>query len=321
MSGPTEAPITTSRDKGRPKGYISDYRPRADTLRLIEQVRDVLQEYRAYLPLTVRQIFYRLVGAYGAPKTEKFYRNVVCAHIANARRARLIPFNAIRDDGVMVVDSSEYADADQFFRTVRYMGESYRRDLLVHQPIHMEVWCEAAGMVPQLATVARDYCVPVYSASGFDGLTVKKQLADRICSISKPTIILHLGDFDPSGDAIFNSMAADVKAFVEADRYDARADVQFVRVALTEQQITDHDLPTSPAKPTDSRSRNWQHATCQLEALPPDLLATLLRSEIEGRLDQNQLNADRQAEIEERQTIAFALPAPNRNAGETRGQS
>ena len=57
----------------RPRGWLGDWRPQRKTLLLIEQIQVVLQEYAAHLPLTVRQIFYRLVGAYGYDKTELAY--------------------------------------------------------------------------------------------------------------------------------------------------------------------------------------------------------------------------------------------------------
>ena len=48
----------------RPKGYAS-WKPREDTRRILDQVQDVLETYREYLPLTIRQIFYRLVSGQG----------------------------------------------------------------------------------------------------------------------------------------------------------------------------------------------------------------------------------------------------------------
>lgn len=32
---------------------------------LLDQVREVLTEYKAHLPLSIRQVFYRLVGVHG----------------------------------------------------------------------------------------------------------------------------------------------------------------------------------------------------------------------------------------------------------------
>ena len=165
-------------------------------------------------------------------------------------------------------------------------------------------------MLTQLAAVATPYSVGCFSCSGFDSLTAKKMLASRICEIGKPAVILHLGDYDPSGEALFRAVAEDVAAFVEADRPWATVTVEFRRVALTAEQVRLYDLPTQPPKASDSRSRSWRGATCQLEALPPDVIADLLEAAIVAELDASRLRADVLREAVDRQRIAFALPAP-----------
>ena len=153
--------------------------------------------------------------------------------------------------------------------------------------------------------------MPVYSSGGFDSLTAKKRLADRICAIEQRAIILHLGDFDPSGVSIFDAVAQDVEAFVMADRPHGLVSVEFERVALVEEQVVAYDLPTAPAKASDSRSKNWSGGTCQLEALPPDVIADILKAAIERRIDWVQLGQDQQAEDHDRMLISGLLPAPN----------
>jgi hypothetical protein len=82
----------------RPRGFMAGWEPRASSLALIEHVNAVLDDYAAQVPLTVRQIFYRLVGAYGYEKTEQAYKRL--GELLNkARRARLIDMDVIRDDG------------------------------------------------------------------------------------------------------------------------------------------------------------------------------------------------------------------------------
>ncbi|WP_411726874.1 hypothetical protein [Methyloglobulus sp.] len=39
--------------KGRPRGYI-DWNPRTETQELIQKVKSILIEYKAYLPMTIR---------------------------------------------------------------------------------------------------------------------------------------------------------------------------------------------------------------------------------------------------------------------------
>lgn len=294
----------------RSRGYIAEYRPQKKTVALLAAVDAVLKEYRKHWPLTVRQIFYRLVGAYGFDKSERFY-GTLCHHIANARRARVIPFDAIRDDGVTTYTFEHFADADAFRAMVRKKAENYERDLMADQRHHVEVWCEAAGMLGQLANITERYSIHAYSSSGFDSLTAKKMLADRICRIGRPAVILHLGDYDPSGESMFKVIEEDVGAFVKADRPHGLCRVEFKRVCLTTDQVQEYSLPTAPAKLSDTRSRSWEGETCQLEALAPDQIADLLDTAIRETVDIDRMNANiRLAEAERRQ-LTRLLPAPN----------
>lgn len=303
----TVVDFTAGREKrSRPRGYIANYKPQARTLALLAEVKAVLEEYADYLPLTARQIYYRLIGAYGHPKTEAFYANL-CEHLANARRGGLIPFEAIRDDGVTTINRRYFADEDDFRWHLRNLARGYRRDLMATQPFHVEVWCEAAGMLQQLESVAHRYAIRVFSSGGFDSLTAKKDIADRIIQVGKPAIILHLGDHDPSGESIFRSSAEDVSAFVVADRPNGLVTVEFRRVALTAEQVACYALPTAPAKASDSRSRAWQGGTCQLEALSPRQIADILDDAIRDCLDLSRLEEDRESESDERDRVTRLL--------------
>lgn len=304
------AAITSSRKtvSTRPRGYIEHYSPQQATMALINDAIGVIEEYREHWPLTARQIYYRLIGNRGYAKTEQFYERL-CHHLGNARRARRIPFDAMRDDGVSVMSPGHYAGESGFYAHVQRLAKSYERDKLADQRVYLEVWCEAAGMQPQLAEVAHIYSVPVYSCSGFDSLTAKKWIAERVCTQGKNAIILHLGDYDPSGVAIFDAVAEDVAAFVAADRPHGYCSVAFERVALTADQVRAYELPTAPAKATDSRSKRWSGETCQLEALAPDQIAAFLDQAIRSHLDKDQLRRDRDREKQERQQLTLALPA------------
>lgn len=68
---------------------VRGWNPTAKSRALIDTVLAILAEYAAYLPLTIRQIFYRLVGAHDYEKTEHAYKRLG-ETINRARRARLI---------------------------------------------------------------------------------------------------------------------------------------------------------------------------------------------------------------------------------------
>jgi hypothetical protein len=300
--------ITAGRENGRrrPKGY-ADWRPQRKTVVLLDQVANVLDEYWEHLPLTVRQIFYRLVATFEYEKTERAYTRLAEA-LVRARRARLVEFDAIRDDGIIIHSPIWHEGTLAFWDDVGERIRGYRRDRQEGQGYRLELWCEAAGMAPQLARVAGAFSVPVFSAGGFSSLSAVRLIVDRARERNTPTVLLHVGDYDPSGEAIFESMAADAAAFLEEDRLLHLQQIFPVRVALTATQVTEYDLPTVPAKPSDSRSASWSGDTCQLEALAPDVLAEVVREEILARFDAAKLQAQVEREAADRVELLRALP-------------
>lgn len=294
----------------RPKGY-APWRPQWRTQVLLDQVAAVLEEYDEQLPLTVRQIFYRLVGAYGYEKTERAYGRLA-DHLVRARRARVLPFEAIRDDGVAVIAHDHYAGVEDFHDETGRRARAYRRDRQGGQPVYVELWCEAAGMLHQLDRVALAYSVRVYTTGGFGSLTANYEVAERALARNRPTVILHVGDLDPSGESIFESIVADAAAFVEADRVIALPDVRGVRVALTAEQVEHYELPTAPPKASDSRAASWEGETCQLEALAPDDLAAIVERAIVEQLDAKVYRQQVALEKRERAEL-LALPPGRRH--------
>jgi hypothetical protein len=265
----------------RPKGY-APWAPSPDVQEVLRAVQIVLEEYRDYLPMTNRQIFYRLVGAFGYAKTETAYKRL-CGYLTRARRARIIPFSAIRDDKVSSRASYGYAGLTEFKEGIKASAEFYRLNRLDGQDYDIELWCEAEGMLPQMARVAEPYSVSCYSAGGFLSVTAIKDIANRVAKRGRDTILLHVGDFDPSGESIFDTITDDVTKFVWAMSRDR--DLHTVRVALTIDQVDEYDIPTAPPKPSDSRSARWEGETAQAEAMPPSLLAEVVERAISERVD------------------------------------
>ncbi len=85
-----------------------------------------------------------------------------------ARRARMIPFNSIRDDGLRVEKPFGYDGTDHFRKSMKWSAENYQRKRLHGQPVIPILICEAVGMLPQVARVAEDYGVTAQSRGGYD---------------------------------------------------------------------------------------------------------------------------------------------------------
>lgn len=251
-------------------------------------VQAILAEYQDYLPIPARQILYMGMSRFGFDKGA--YEHLLDV-LQRGRRAGLLPWDAIRDDGVSTDDPDGFDGVPHFWSNVAAWAEDYRRGRQLGQPIYAEVWCEAAGMMPQLARTVHPYGIPVVSCGGFDHVGPKHDAAVRIVTRTVPTVVLHVGDYDASGRAIFDSAADDVGQFV-AD-YGAAGKVKFTEVAVTVEQIDRYDLPiTQPKVKVDGKQiGGWVGGTVQAEALAPDQLADELRQAVESVPDLDILGA------------------------------
>jgi hypothetical protein len=301
---PAEARTVSGRrySRTRPRGF-APWKPRADAAMLIEMVLDVIAEHAQYGPMTKRQIFYRLVGKHGYPKTEKSYDRLL-EHLARAQRARLVPMSAIRDDGpVAIYNAGGYDSAAQWWESLRSQAEHYQHDPGDGQPVLVELWVESAGMTAMVGNIAQEYGVNVFSSGGFESLTAKYQAAQRIAYEERPTSILSIGDRDPSGLSMLDAAAEDVAAFVAELGGQPPA---FARLAVTEAQIRRYQLETVPQKEQDKRGEHMD-ATVQAEALAPEELAQVVRTGLEKALDKRALTRARRRTERERAEILQAL--------------
>ena len=261
----------------RPRGFIENWNPRDATRTLVENVSTILDDNADILPLTLRQIFYMLVTGYDYDKTEQAYKRL-CETMNKARRAQWISMQKIRDDGLRRETPQGWDSEQQILEVFRSYGSRFRLNRQEGQPTHLMVWCEAAGMLPQLATYCKDFGVPVLSSGGFDSVTTKHNFAYEAADYSEVEI-LHIGDHDPSGVHMCSSLDEDLSAFVEV--YGGQINV--TRLAVVPFQIAMMDLPTAPPKRTDNRS--FEGRTTQAEAIPPRRLKEIVTDAINERMD------------------------------------
>ena len=118
----------------------------------------------------------------------------------------------------------------------------------------------------------------------------------HIAEIDKPVTILLIGDFDPSGQSIMDSTCEDVRAF--------GVDVDFARLAVTDEQAKEYNLESAPQKAKDIRGE-FMPETYQAEALDPNVLANIVQARLLELIGaENLTEAERLTELERAEILS-----------------
>ncbi len=254
----------------------------------------IMEELAAFRPMNLRQLYYRLVVAGAVPKTQNDYQKL-SKMTTKMRRSGRLPWEWLVDNSRWVRKPASYVSVEA---ALVELVEGYRRDLWADQPIYVEVWVESDALAGVLYAITAAYDVPLFAGHGFAGATYVHDAGVELRSIAKPIHILYIGDWDPSGECIENS----IEAALREDALDA--DITFTRLAVTEQQIAAWNLPGKPPKAGDPRTKGWKgKEAVEAEAIPPAALQDMLRLAIERLMDPVILVDTRRQEREDRERL------------------
>jgi hypothetical protein len=250
-------------------------------------------------PITIRHLFYRLVGLAIIEKTERVYKTL-CRHVAHWRKKGEIPWESFSDSTRWHIAEPTFdSPEDAWSRTCA----SYRRDLWATQPWYPEVWVEKDAIAGVIVDLTSSLGVPLFVCRGFASLSSMFSASNTFKAVQakgKSVVIFHLGDYDPSGHA-----AAD--AIERSLEEDFDCEVNFERIAILREHITLFNLPTRPVKPGDSRSRNWGDSGCvELDSMRPADLREIVEVEITSRINKRAWVALQRTERIERETMERA---------------
>jgi hypothetical protein len=250
--------------------------------------------------ITIRHLFYRLAGTRIIPKTQEAYKSL-CSHLSKWRRSGEIAWSAFTDSTRWHIKQRTFGGVEDALRNT---VENYRRDLWSTQDVYCEVWVEKDAMAGIVAEKANSFGVPVFVARGFASLSSLYDAANTFRAATgagKRAVIYHLGDYDPSGVAAGESI---LRAF----RDDFKVDLDFVRAAVTAEQIKRLQLPTRPTKTTDTRARNWNGDECvELDTMPPAEIRKIVEDCITRHINGHSWNALLRTEKLERETLREIL--------------
>jgi hypothetical protein len=276
---------------GGAKGYNLKWKPDKRTATIRADIEDVLLQYWDYWPLGPRQVGYILIGGYAYIKTDEHFTRVGYI-LERGRRAlweSVGPNGTKRSWWEAVADGRTpdpltpgfYDSPEDFVTFMHEQATGYSCDLQTGQTVAIEIWVETASLAPQVARIAHAYGVQVYPSSGETALAARRNIALRAVVRARRgirTLILHIGDYDAKGVAIYRVLEADVLAFAAAHRVDGMVACQ--RLAVTPEQVECYELERDPVKLPRGEKKSPGPPlpfNCQAEALNPEQLDEVVR--------------------------------------------
>ena len=251
----------------------------------LNKVQEILVELAEYKPLTLRQIYYQLVGkGYIDNKVSEY--TMLSGLLKHARLAEYISWDDIEDRVRTYHNLIGWNDANEFRQQeIRNFLEDYRRDLMQSQEVYIEIWIEKDALSSIFTKVAKPFTIPVVVCKGFSSISFLNDYKERLESYDKKPVLLYFGDFDPSGVEMLRAMETTLQDELNV------TGIEFKRVALLPDDIHRYKLPHSPEalKKTDTRSRNhvaqYGELAVELDALRPDILEQKITDAIINEID------------------------------------
>ncbi|WP_144376815.1 hypothetical protein [Paenibacillus sp. FSL A5-0031] len=272
---------------------------RRESLALIHKVNEIINEYisRGY-SLSLRQVYYQLVARDIIPNTERSYKNLGTL-VSDARISGLIDWDAIEDRTRNLRGNSHWNTlGDIMYSTAR----SFAYDKWADQDYHVEVWVEKDALVGVVGTICDQLDISYFSCRGYVSQTEMWVAAQRLVrkyDEGKETIIIHLGDHDPSGI----DMTRDIEA--RLNTFESFPLVR--RVALNMDQIEQYLPPPNPTKLTDTRATSYisefGYECWELDALDPQVMEQIIETNVSEFLDIKRFNAAAAREKEAKATL------------------
>jgi hypothetical protein len=252
------------------------------TLATIERANSIIEEYAAQgFVLTLRQLYYQFVARGLLENRQQEYKRLGST-LNDARLAGLVDWNAIEDRTRFLRSNSHWdSPADILDGCAR----QFAVDKWADQAWRPEVWIEKDALVGVIEPICRRLDVAYFACRGYNsqseqwvaGMRLRERRGDQ--RAGQRTLVLHLGDHDPSGIDMTRDNDDRLSMFAGYGWGELR------RIALNRNQVNQYQPPPNPAKITDSRYEGYvrEHGeeSWELDALEPRVIEELIRSNIE----------------------------------------
>jgi len=231
---------------------------------------------KGYTHLTVRQLYYILISRFKYPATRAFYKRLD-RYLTKIRRAN-------------PEVHKKFIDPTRQFVTPPL---PYPR---------IEIWVEKDSIRNFIGRLATKYRLGIQVLRGFASLSMYRRALER-ARRRGVTMVLYIGDFDPSGLLIET---------VAQEEMDHKRAITFHRLAITMEQIKRFRPPSRPVNVKDSRAKEYIEKygdRCwEVESIRPRTLYRLIEKGLRENVPKEFLEA---AEARER-AVRVARPITER---------
>ncbi len=171
-------------------------------LQRAENVLEVVNELQEYWPLTLRQIYYRLVSRGSIPNTVSQY-NMLSKLLKWMRIHEKLPWDVLEDRVRVLTEKRGFDNLFSFINQETHnFLKGYTRCLIQGQGKHIEVWTEKEALFRIFDGVVWPYCIRTVVCRGYNSVTFIADFykrAEKAIMKSMQPVVLYFGDLDPSG--------------------------------------------------------------------------------------------------------------------------
>jgi hypothetical protein len=306
------------------------HRFQAHTRALVDHANTIIAEYQAQgFRLTLRQLFYQFVSRDLLANTQNQYR-LLQRTLVNGRNAGEIDWDGIEDRERVMQRWSWFRNPAGLLEAA---ARSYGEDMWAGQEYRPEVWIEKEALVGVIESICREYRVPYLAHKGGNSASAMYEAGKRFAKIisqGQIPLVLHLADHDPTGvfmsedtekrlalyagsggASLFGQLNARLNALARELRcqHVGGDDPEVRRIALTMEQVEEHQPPPNFVKEEDARTpayiQRFDTEECwELDALSPTVISDLIRRELDDLIDQDKWQAAQRKEERNRKLIA-----------------
>jgi hypothetical protein len=280
---------------------------RSKNLALVQVAVAILEEEK---PMTLRQLYYRVVSAGALRNTQAEYQRLGGV-MTRLREDGKVPRSWIVDHVRTTLKPSSWSGLADFGESVR---SCYRKDFWASMAHHVEIFVEKDAIAGAIQPVTEEYDVALQVCRGYASVSFASDIAELWAKIRKPIFAYYLGDFDASGFDIERDLREKLQRYsgkycilrsgtgrsvtgrgASVSGGESNPTDEFSggfcwrRLAVQPDDFDVHDLIRLPVKHSDKRAKAFirEHGEdcAEVDALPPSELRRRVEDAINNHID------------------------------------